>query len=130
MKLIVCFSTGDGYTYSSNHVIPVECESPEQLLVDIESEIMRAVVANKEMRDCYATNEKAEKAFSKKRGVTTEQVFEWRRHNPIPKFDTDVHLFEREWDVNHFYSSEMQQVYDIDISTLDEWFWENLVAVK
>jgi lysyl-tRNA synthetase class I len=130
MKLVVCFSTGDGYTYSADHVMPVESESEEQLLIDIEAEVMRAVNEHQTLLDRYAENEKAEKQFRSKKGVTTEQVLEWQRHNRLPNFDTAVNLFGHKWDLTHFYSSESNQMYNISIQTLEAWFTENLVSVR
>jgi|SRR5476651_1982516 len=130
MKLVVCFSTGDGYTYSCDHVMPVEYDSAEQLLVDIEAEVMRAVRAQQDLLDCYSEYDQAEKTFRNKRGVTVEQISEWRFNNRVPKFDTEVNLFGQHWNFTHFYSSELKKVYEIDICTLDEWFTQNLVAVK
>jgi hypothetical protein len=47
MKLVVCFSISDGYTWSQDCTIPVECESQEKLLCDFEEEVMRAASAYK-----------------------------------------------------------------------------------
>jgi hypothetical protein len=129
MKLVVCFSTGDGYTYSTNHVLPIEYDSEEQLLVDIEVEVMRAVNEYQALRKRYAEHEKAEKAFRSKKGVTTEQVMEWQRHHRLPNFDTSVNLFGEQWDVSHFYSSEAKTMYDLDICTIEQWFERNVVEL-
>jgi hypothetical protein len=42
MKLIMCFTEGDGYTYSCHVALPVEYESPEAALVDFENMCLEA----------------------------------------------------------------------------------------
>lgn len=36
MKIVMCYTVGDGYTFSCEVVNPLEYESPEQALVDFE----------------------------------------------------------------------------------------------
>lgn len=43
MRLIVTYTVGDGCTYSCDQVVPFECESAEQLLLDIEAKVTFAL---------------------------------------------------------------------------------------
>lgn len=39
MRLVVTYTTTDGYTYSNNHILPIEFESPEALLLAFDEAI-------------------------------------------------------------------------------------------
>jgi len=39
VKLVITYTTTDGYTYSNDHILPIEYESPEALLLAFDEAI-------------------------------------------------------------------------------------------
>jgi hypothetical protein len=99
MKLVVCFSTGSE-TWNADHVLPIEYESAEQLLVDYETEVRRAAAAKAD------------------------------RFGPYTFEDFDVHFFGTEWDLSDLYDPDTKTIYDIEIHTVEEWFDQYKVNCK
>jgi hypothetical protein len=125
MKLIALFSTGDGYTWSYDHVICVECESAEKLLVDFEAEVRRAAAD----RECEVLEyehycKEMQRVRSNKKA--TEADYE-RAMSMHPKRDTHVHFFDQEWSLDTFYDFDTRTINNIEILTLDEWFAQNVI---
>jgi len=128
MKLVVSYSVGDGYTYSCQSDVPVEYESAEQLLVDIEDAATRLLAARKHQRDSHL-------AFEEKHGTFTGSCFgkkhdEWfakykafYADNPFPD--------ERDYMVGGLFTShfiEDEKFYAPIIYTVDEWFAARVVS--
>lgn len=51
MRLVIEYSEGDGYTYCCTNTFPIEYESAEQLLVDIEHACAEYLRREKERQD-------------------------------------------------------------------------------
>jgi hypothetical protein len=99
MKLVACFSTSDGCTWSADHTFPIEYESQEQLLVDYENEVHRA--AEKHAR-LYADAGK-------------------RDHNTSWE-EAQVRFFGEDWALEYMYDRDTKKVFEISIFTLEDWF--------
>jgi hypothetical protein len=55
IKLVVSYSIGDGFEFSGTDHTPVEYESAEALLVDIEEHVKKYMAVQKELSDfCHA----------------------------------------------------------------------------
>lgn len=130
MKLIVLFSTSDGCTWSYDHVIPVECESAEKLLVDFEAEVIRAAAESEKNRvesDAWSQKLIAFRHGKKNISGADYQDFFEKNHSGA-KYDDRVHFFNQEWSLDTFYDIESKSFNNIEILTLDEWFIQNAIS--
>jgi hypothetical protein len=50
MKIVMCYTDGDGYTYSCDVALPIEYESPEAALVEFEIACKAARYERREFR--------------------------------------------------------------------------------
>lgn len=121
MKLVVRFGIGDGYTWSADIVTPVECESPEQMLVDYENEVNRAVAACAHNRKMYDEQEAKLNNMRRKKAPPEEMIAVLRAEKEW-KQDQDVNLFGHQYSLEQFWSFEYKQIHPIEIFTVEEWF--------
>jgi hypothetical protein len=121
VKLVVRFGIGDGFTWSADIVTPVECESPEQMLVDYENEVKRAVAAYEFNSKLAEETTAAERNIRKKKDHAHELIELWREKRAQER-DTNVNLFGHKYSLDQFWSFENKVIYDIEIFTVDEWF--------
>lgn len=133
MKLVLTFSIGDEFS-SSDHVMPIEYESAEQLLVDLENEILK--VANS-ISEYYKQREIWSKRYDvfkhRELRLSEKEREKWYEDNPRPDYVRGVLNFldYDMWSIGDFYDFDNQQVYDIfEILTLDEWFERNKTNLK
>lgn len=121
MRLVVRFGIGDGYTWSADIVTPVECESPEQMLVDYENEVNRAVAAHHHNGKMYEEQQTKLNNMRRKK-ATSEELIEVLRAEKDWKQDDQVNLFGHKYSLDQFWSFEYKSIYPIEIFTVDEWF--------
>lgn len=126
MKLVVLFTTGDGCTWSQDHVVPVECESAEKLLVDFEAEVMRAAAQRELEQQEY---ERFSKGYMKLRSNAKSTEEDWAALlSSRSSYDTNVNFLGKSWALSTFYDHVNKEPFTIDILTLDEWFARNAVT--
>lgn len=123
MRLIVSYSHGDGFTYSCQSDIPVEYESAEQLLVDIEDAVVRYLAAINEHHERRQEFEREHGRVgdiindSKKRGEWFEKWSVFYEANKTP--DERDYQIARLW-TSHFIDDG--KFIAPNIYTVDEWF--------
>lgn len=121
MRLIVRFGVGDGCTWSADIVKPVECESPEQMLVDYETEVQRAAAACAHNFEKYKEQQTTLNNLRRKK-ASAEDMLAVLRAEKDWKQDQDVNLFGQTYSLEQFWSFDHKTVYPIEIFTVDEWF--------
>ena len=121
MRLVVRFGIGDGFTWSADIVTPIECESPEQMLVDYENEVKRAVSALEHNRKMHAEQEHKLNNMRRKK-ATADELIAVLRSEQDWKQDAQVNLFGHKYSLDQFWSFEYKQIHPIEIYTVDEWF--------
>lgn len=91
MKIVMLWTTGDGCTWSSDNVRPIEYESPEAALVDFEARLHVANAANAaNKRGGYCEGGYCEFEFCGR----TYSPYDFR--DSLPDFLTVDEWFERE----------------------------------
>lgn len=121
MRLVVRFGIGDGYTWSADIVTPVECESPEQMLVDYENEVHRAVAACEHNAKMYKEQQTKLNHLRRKKASPDEMLAVLRAEHDW-KQDQDMNLFGHKYALEQFWSFEYKSIHPIEIFTVDEWF--------
>ena len=122
MKLVVNYSVGDGFTYCCQCDVPVEYESAEQLLVDIEDAVTRLLAARKNQRDRQLAFDEEHGSFAGNRpGKQRDEWFvkykAFYADNPFPD--------DRDYMVGGLFTShfiEDGKFFAPTIYTVDEWF--------
>jgi hypothetical protein len=124
MRLVVSYSEGDGCTYSCQCDVPVEYESAEQLLVDIEDAANRYLAVDAAYYAAWQEFDGKRGSFSDIGSLKPKQREEWQtaylkfcdeHKRPDPD---DFRI--KQLRVNHFI--EGRNFYAPAIYTVDEWF--------
>lgn len=121
MRLVVRFGIGDGYTWSADIVTPVECESPEQMLVDYENEVNRAVSAFHHNRKMYEERQTKLNTLRRNKATADELIAEMQAEKDLLQ-DDQVNLFGHKYSLDQFWSFDFKSIHSIEIFTVDEWF--------
>ncbi len=117
MRLVIEYTEGDGYTYCCTNTHPIEYESPEQLLVDLEQACLDFLAKERERTESCpelpAHKQSKEEYYAK--------LFEWSEKYPF--VDPEISLNGCVLYLNNFIQGDL--FVQPSIYTIDEWFAKN-----
>lgn len=115
MRLILEYSEGDGYTYCCTNTFPIEYDSAEQLLVDIEHACAEYLLKEKEKEDSRPEhNTKGDFKY-------LEKMRSWMEKYPYVQ--PEMRIGNRILWLTHFIENGV--FVPPYIYTIDEWFEQN-----